>query len=35
MEVEIGLVSSKIGGSFLTTNKLHVMKYPEAMAGPD
>ena len=35
MEAEIGLVGSGIGGGFLTTNELHIMKYSEAMAGPD
>ena len=34
-EAEICLVSSGIGGGFLMPNKLHIMKYPEAMAGPD
>ena len=32
---EMALVSAGIGGGFIDTNELHVMKYKEAMAGKD
>jgi hypothetical protein len=32
---EIACVGAGLGGGFMNTTKLHVMKHNEAMAGPD
>jgi hypothetical protein len=33
--VEMGFMGAGIGGGFINTQELHVMKYNEAMKGPD
>jgi hypothetical protein len=32
---EMAFVGTRIGGGFVDTNELHIMKYKEAMAGKD